>query len=182
MADAHGAVIYDTDAAMGEHASRCSSHACPQLAHFKRMTMNRRWVERSPKEMFQTFHWFAGEGFSFIVDDLLARPSDRLVIAEGFRLLPLLVLPLLQDKRHAIWLLPTPAFRRRAFDARGTTWEIPRKTSNAELALANTLARDALFTDRVRDEVSGLGLHALDVDGSQSEDVLEAVIGDLLFG
>ncbi len=132
--------------------------------------------------MFQTFHWFAGEGFPFIVDDLLTLPSDHLVIAEGFRLLPLLVLPLLQDKRHAIWLLPTPAFRRRAFDARGTTWEIPRKTSNAELALANTLARDALFTDRVRDEVSGLELHALDVDGSQGEDVLEAVIGDLLFG
>ncbi|MEJ6396098.1 hypothetical protein V8J82_22775 [Gymnodinialimonas sp. 2305UL16-5] len=144
--------------------------------------MDKRWVERSPKEMLHTFHWFAGEGFHFIVDDLLALPSDRLVIAEGFRLLPLLVAPLLQDKRHAIWLLPTPAFRRHAFDARDTTWDIPRKTSNAELALANILERDKLFTNRVRDEVSRLGLYALKVDGSQSEDALEAAIGDLLFG
>ncbi len=132
--------------------------------------------------MLKTFHWFEGEGFHFIIDDLLELPKDRLVIAEGFRLLPLLVAPLLHDKRHAIWLLPTPAFRCQSFDARGTTWDIPRKTSNPKLALANHLARDELFTDRVRDEVSGLGLHALKVDGAQSEDALTAVIGDLLFG
>ncbi|MFG5383822.1 hypothetical protein, partial [Yoonia sp. R2-816] len=141
-----------------------------------------RWVARSPNEMLKTFHWFEGEGFHFIIDDLLELPKGRFVIAEGFRLLPLLVAPLLQNKRHAIWLLPTPAFRRQSFDARETTWDIPRKTGNPKLALANLLARDELFTDRVRDEVSGLGLHALKVDAAQSEDALTAVIGDLLFG
>ncbi len=182
LAKAHDAVIYDTDAVMSDHSSRCSSHKCPQLANFMRMTMNERWVARSPNEMLKTFHWFEGEGFHFIIDDLLELPKGRFVIAEGFRLLPLLVAPLLQNKRHAIWLLPTPAFRRQSFDARETTWDIPRKTSNPKLALANLLARDELFTDRVRGEVSGLGLHALKVDAAQSEDALTAVIGDLLFG
>jgi len=144
--------------------------------------MDQRWIERSPHEMLETFHWFEGEGFHFIIDDLLALPDERIVIAEGFRLLPLLVAPLLQDKRRAIWLLPTPAFRRHAFDARGTTWEIPNKTSNPKLALAKLLARDALFTDRVRDEVSAMGLHGQKVDGALSEDALLAIIEDHLFG
>lgn len=182
LAKRHRALVYDTDAVMSDHAARCASRDCPKLANFKRMTMDKRWVERSPKKMLLTFHWFAGEGFQFIVDDLLALPNDRLVIAEGFRLLPLLVAPLLQDKQYAIWLLPTPAFRQHAFDARNTTWDIPRKTRNAARARANILERDALFTDRLRDEVSGLGLHALTVDGAQSADDLEAVVGDLLFG
>ncbi len=132
--------------------------------------------------MLKTFHWFEGEGFHFIIDDLLELPKDQFVIAEGFRLLPLFVAPLLQDKRHAIWLLPTPAFRRQSFDARGTTWDIPRKTSNPKLALANLLARDELFTDRVHEEVSGLGLQEQKVDGALSEDALLAIIDAHLFG
>lgn len=182
LAEAHGAVIYDTDAVMRDHSSRCSSHQCPQLANFMRMTMDERWVRRTPEEMLQTFHWFEGEGFHLIIEDLLALPNDRLVIAEGFRLLPLLVAPLLRDKQQATWLLPTPAFRRRAFDARQTTWDIPSKTSNPEIALANLLARDELFTSRLQKEVAALGLQGLEVDGALNEDALFAIIGELLFG
>ncbi len=132
--------------------------------------------------MFETFHWFEGEGFHLIIEDLLALPKDRLVIAEGFRLLPRLVAPLLLDKRHATWLLPTPAFRRFAFDARQTTWDIPRQTSNPVRALANLLARDKLFTDRLRDEVVDLELHGLEMDGALNVSSLCASIGDDLFG
>ncbi|MEO1362675.1 MAG: hypothetical protein AAFU86_02750 [Pseudomonadota bacterium] len=121
LADAKGAVLYDTDAVMRDHADRCPRDQCPKLASFIDMTMDERWVRRTPEQMLEMFHWFAGEGFDLIVEDLLALPRDRLVIAEGFRLLPRLVAPLLGDTRHALWLLPTPAFRRRAFDARGTS-------------------------------------------------------------
>lgn len=181
LAKAHGAVIYDTDASMHDHASRCQSHKSPLLANFLRMAVDERWVHRSPKEMLKTFHWFEGEGFHLIIEDLLALPKDRIVIAEGFRLLPLLVAPMLREKHHAIWLLPTPGFRRRAFDARKTTWDIPNKTSNPKLALANLLTRDALFTDRVQEEVADLELQALDVDGAHREDALLAIVNDLLF-
>jgi hypothetical protein len=50
--------------------------------------MDERWVDRSPQTMFETFHWFRGEGFGLIVEDLLRLPPDQGVIAEGFRLLP----------------------------------------------------------------------------------------------
>jgi hypothetical protein len=36
------------------------------------------------------------------------------VIAEGFRLLPDVVAPHLAGADHAVWLLPTPQFRRAA--------------------------------------------------------------------
>jgi hypothetical protein len=45
--------------------------------------------------MLETFHWFRGEGFSMIIEDILRLPKEPGVIAEGFRLLPHLVEPLL---------------------------------------------------------------------------------------
>ena len=181
LADARGAVVYDTDAVMPNHADRCPRDQCPKLASFIAMTLDERWVTRAPREMLETFHWFAGEGFDLIVEDLIALPRDHPVIAEGFRLRPRLVAPLLTDRRNAVWLLPTPAFRRRAFDTRGTTWDIPQRTSNPDVALANMLARDALFTENVRGEAAALGLHACEVDGALDEDALLARIRDRLF-
>ena len=39
------------------------------------MDMDERWVNRSPETMLETFHWFHGEGFDLIVDDLLRLPA-----------------------------------------------------------------------------------------------------------
>ncbi|WP_415404464.1 hypothetical protein [Tateyamaria sp. SN3-11] len=182
LAAAHDAVLYDSDAAMRAHANQCRPEDCPRLAAFKAMDMDERWVNRTPEIMLDSFHWFAGEGFDLIIDDLRALPQDRPILAEGFRLLPRLVAPLLQDKSHATWLLPTPCFRRRAFDGRDTTWDIPRQTRDPERALENLLARDALFTERLRSDVSALGLHSIDVDGTLGKDALFQAVDRWLFG
>ncbi|HEV2458555.1 MAG TPA: hypothetical protein VGS80_09335, partial [Ktedonobacterales bacterium] len=87
-------------------------------------------------------------------------------LAEGFRLLPRLVAPLLSTPDQAVWLVPTPAFRRTAFDGRGFTWEIPSKTSDPKRALSNLLDRDRLFTDEVFEEAAKLHLHVVEVDGT----------------
>lgn len=182
LAARHDAALFDTDAVMRDHASRCAPDQCPRLSAFMRMSLDERWVRRTPQEMLDTFHWFTGEGFDLILSDVLAFPRDRPVIAEGFRLLPRLVAPLLTDRRHAVWMLPSPAFRRSAFDMRGTTWDMPRRTSNPAAALANLLARDGLFTDRLRQEVATLALHMVDVDGSQDEEALLACLSHRFFG
>jgi hypothetical protein len=114
--------------------------------------------------MLETFHWFGGEGFGLIVQDLLALPPHQGVIAEGFRLLPQLVKPLLHDPRRCVFLIPTPAFRLAAFESRGTMWTIPNKTSNPKRALSNLLERDRLFTERLRAMVETAGLPAVTVD------------------
>jgi hypothetical protein len=136
--------------------------------------MDERWVDRSPQTMLETFHWFRGEGFGLIVEDLLGFPADQRVVAEGFRLLPQLVKPLLHDSRHGVWLIPTPEFRLAAFASRGSLWRIAGKTSDPERALRNLLERDRLFTGSLRDTVETAGLAAIEVDGLMSEGILES--------
>jgi hypothetical protein len=166
---------------MGEHSRRSTAENAPMLAQFIAMDMDERWLNRSPKTMLETFHWFRGEGFELIVEDLLALPRDRPVIAEGFRLLPDLVQPLLTAPQQAVWLLPTPEFRRAAFDNRGFTWAIAGQTSDPERALTNLLDRDEMFTERLRKQTSDLGLNTVEIDSALDEDGLDRRIS-ALFG
>src|SRR5258708_24956576 len=107
LADQYGWHLYATDDVMGDHGRRTTPDDAPFLHRFMAMDMDERWVNRSPETMLETFHWFRGEGFGFIVEDLLRLPPDPCVIVEGFRLLPRLVKPLLAMPSHAAWLLPT---------------------------------------------------------------------------
>jgi hypothetical protein len=107
----------------GARRVSCTPQQAPLLSRFKAMDMDERWVKRSPQTMLESFHWFQGELFGLITEDLLRFPAEPGVIAEGFRLLPRLVKPLLAEPDHAIWLLPTPGFRRAAFASRGLVVE-----------------------------------------------------------
>jgi 2-phosphoglycerate kinase len=172
LAATHGMTVYSTDDAMAGHDGRSTADEAPYLAAFKAMDMDARWVNRSPQTMLETFHWFRGEGFGLIVADLLRLQAGTEVIAEGFRLLPHLVKPLLADRRRAVWLLPTPRFRSAALDSRGTIADIPSRTSEPDRALRNLLARDALFTDRLAAQTRQLELPAITVDTTMTEDEL----------
>jgi hypothetical protein len=176
----HGLRVYATDDAMAEHARRNSREECPLLHSFMDMGMDERWVSRPPETMLETFHWFRGEGFRLIVEDLLGLPREPGVIAEGFRLLPRLVEPLLHAPGRAIWLLPTPDFRRAVFEGRGgAAWGFLAKTSDPERALRNLLERDRMFTDFLREETARLGLPAVEVDTTTTEDDLAGRVADV---
>ena len=114
------------------------------------MDMDQRWLNRSPDVMLETFHWFAGEGFGPIVEDLLAPPGQP-VLAEGFRPMPRLVKPLLASPGQALWLLPTPEPSGARPSAAGARCgKFAEKTSDPPLALRNLLERDRMFTERSR--------------------------------
>lgn len=88
--------------------------------------------------MLETFHRFQGEGFNMIIEDLLRLPREPGVIAEGFRLLPCLVELLLPMPARAVWLLPTPAFRRAVVESRGGSASgFLAKITDPERALRN---------------------------------------------
>ncbi len=180
LAAEHGLELHSTDDTMNDHARRTTPEESPWLAAFMASGMDERWVQRSPEVMLDTFPWFRGEAFDLVVDDLLAGPVERPVIVEGFRLLPERVAPLLADRRRAVWLLPTPDQRRAAFESRGSLWSIAGRTSDAERALANLLARDALFTDRLRREIARLGLVSIEVDVDTTEDDLAPRVAEAL--
>jgi len=170
IADLHQCKIYSTDKAMGNHSSRCTPDKCPNLEAFKEMSMDERWANRDPITMLDTFHWFNGEGFDLIIEDLRNGPKDCIVLVEGFRLLPKLVKPYLHSLNNSIWLIPTPQFRQTAFETRETLWDIPNKTSQPEKALENLLTRDAMFTDRLQTEATSNDCPTIVMDGSDTED------------
>lgn len=165
---------------MADHARRSSPEDCPLLHKFIGMDMDERWVNRSPQTMLETFHWFRGEGFNFIIEDLLHLPREHCIIVEGFRLLPHLVEPLLSEPSRAAWLVPSPDFRQTVVERRGgSAWGFLPKTTDPEKALRNLLERDRMFTDSLRDETARLGLHAIEVDTTTTEDDLTRRVTDV---
>jgi hypothetical protein len=172
IAARHGLRHYPTDDRMSDHAKRSTPEDSPFLTEFMAMDMDDRWVSRSPETMLETFHWFRGEGFGLIVEDLLRLPTEPRVIVDGFRLLPHLVVPLLPAPGHAVWLIPTPEFRLAALGSRDSMWTIAGKTSDPERALHNLLERDRMFTERVHEEAMRLELQVIEVDTTVTEDDL----------
>ena len=175
----HGLRLYHAEQ-FSKYAARTTPAEAPLLHAFLAMDMDERWFNRSPHVMFNTFHGFHGELFDLVVEDLLALPRKPPVLVEGFTLLPRLVAPLLSERSQAVWLVPTPEFRRAAFDSRGSTWDIPQKTSDPERALANLLARDGLFTDHVLHEATALDLPVIEVDLGLSVDELVNMVATVL--
>jgi hypothetical protein len=173
MAAQHGLRLYATDDVMADHARRSTHEDSPLLHSFLAMDMDERWLNRPPRTMLETFHWFRGEGFPLIVEDLLRLPREPGVIVEGFRLLPHLVKPLLSVPVRAAWLLPTPAFRQAVVESRGGAASgFLAKTADPERALRNLLERDRMFTDILREETARLGLPAIEVDNTMTDDEL----------
>ncbi|MBP8062248.1 MAG: hypothetical protein KAY29_00100 [Brevundimonas sp.] len=179
LATTYGLQLYSTDDAMADHGRRCEPEACPFLTAFKEMDMDERWLNRSPELMLETFHWYRGEAFGLIVEDLLALPADQGVLVEGFRLLPRLVKPLLKSNGQAAWLIPTPEFRLAAFTTRGTLMDIAGKTSAPSRALENLLRRDDMFTSRLEREVKDERLPIINVGSVMCVDDLTSRVAEL---
>ena len=180
LADRKGWRLYATDDVMGEHARRTTPQEAPFLHRFMAMDMDDRWVNRSPEAMLDTFHWYRGEAFGLIVEDLLRLPQEPCVVVEGFRLLPHLVRPLLAAPGHAVWLLPTPEFRRTVFRSRAAAGEgFVRNTSDPAKAARNLAERDQMFTSRLRTETRRLRLPAIQVEITMTEDALAERVATL---
>jgi adenylate kinase family enzyme len=155
-----GLPVVHSDLSLHAHAAAAAGR--PRVDAFVRMSMDERWVDRTPAEMLRTFPWFAGEGFELLLD---SRPHAPVVV-EGFRVLPERVAPL---GGTAVWLLPTPerretVMRERERERERAFW---LRTSDPDRALANLLERDRLFTERLRLECAELGMPTIDVDGSE---------------
>jgi 2-phosphoglycerate kinase len=173
IAAQHGLRLYATDDVMADHARRSTNEDSPLLHRFMAMDMDERWVNRPPNTMLETFHWFRGEGFNMIIEDLLSLSREPGVIVEGFRLLPRLVAPLLSAPAYAVWLLPTPDVREAVVQSRGG-WAsgFLTKTTDPERAMRNLLERDRMFTDALREETARLDVPVIEVDATMTEDDL----------
>lgn len=170
LGEQFGLQTYHFDRHEMEHFSRVDPELHPALykAHPDRMTPEERWLGSSPAQMAADTIACWTERFHMAVEDLLVMPTSPAIIAEGPGLFPECVAPLITNPRRAIWLIPSTEFKlasARARDRPGTRHE----TSNPDFAAHNTIHRDFHMTHHIRHHAHRLGLHTIEIDGSEDQ-------------
>ncbi len=174
LADHHGLQVYHFDRHEADHIARSSAAHHPELHAFLAMTIDERWVLRSPAEMARNVIRSWTERFGLMIEDLRALPSALPIIVEGPGLFPELVAPLLVSQHQAIWLVPTSAFCATMRRRRGSA--MPAQTSDPERAWRNLIDRDVLLAGYVRQRAEERGLAVIEVDGHRPLEALTAAV------
>ena len=146
-------------------------------AWWQQRSMDERWVQPSPYELLERSIAGWDEGFPLVLEDLLALPRSRPVVAEGPGAFPWCVAPVIRSPRQAIFLVPTPELRDRVAERRSRGE--PRfgdDTSDPERARSNIRLRDALIGERIVESCRELGLRHELMDGSLDLDDSLALI------
>lgn len=163
--------VYAGDRAEHDWLRRCSPQRHPRLAALRNGRPGDNWRNRSPEQAFAAMAGRHGETISFLVEDLLARPADRVVLVDYFGVLPRDLAPLLSWPEQAAFLVPTPSFRRAALNRR---YADPKRARanwgelDPATVLEARLARDALWDAEVTDQTAALRLPLLTIDGKRS--------------
>ena len=136
LASRYGLRIYSFDGAEPFHIYRSVPERQPNLIRFMAMTMDERWVLRTPEAMAEhALAAWSEERFPMVLDDLRHLPGSGAVIAEGAGLLPQKVAPLMTDHRCALWLVATPDCIRQVRTVRGEG--VSQATSDSRRAFEN---------------------------------------------
>lgn len=122
--------------------------------------MDDRWVRPTPQMLAERdiASWTAR--FRLAIEDLLALPASRRVVAEGPSAFPWSVAEVIRSPRQAIFLLPTPAFREAVLSRRhrdNAGGAIAAMTSDPERARQNIKERDAIMAAQIADSCDELG-------------------------
>jgi hypothetical protein len=176
LAERYRLRVYHFDRQEPFHIYRSVPEHEPHLIAFMAMTMDQRWVLRSPDEMArQSIAQWSEDRFPMVVDDLLGLPGTGPIIAEGAGLFPAQVEPLLSDTRAAIWLIGSAEFIRQVRSVRGEAGGVANLTSDPPRAFENLVARDLLMAQYARREADLCGLTIVDVDAQNVADIADKV-------
>ena len=137
------------------------------------------WDDRTPEEVFRSMAGLHGETIGFVIEDVLALPTDRIILVDWFGNLPRDIAPLLRRPEHAVFLVPTPEFRAETLGARYADPDRARANwgdRDPAVMLAKRLARDAFWDAEVRRQAADLGFDPITVDGSRSPADLAAEV------
>jgi hypothetical protein len=180
----YGLATYHFDLHEMDHIRRADPVRHPYLSALGQWlaTMDERnfveflWVKRTPEEMAKTTMASWSERVSLVVEDLLALPTDRPIIAEGAGFFPDVILPLISDPHQAIWLAPTEDFKRASHTRRDKGAYRARILDDPETAQRNNIARDLLIAEHYRQAIRELGLPLIEVDGTRSAEEVAAEV------
>jgi hypothetical protein len=171
---------YHVDAWAANHQARKIAAGDSYSQAFAQMTIDQRWLARSPETMAEETIASWMREFALVVEDLLALPRENLIIAEG-NFFPACVVPYLSHPNQAIWLVPSNEFcdqaRRRkqaALSERQRRHGVYDEGSDPEERLRRLIARDQQLAISVREQAAEVQLPCLDVDGARSLDAMTA--------
>jgi len=152
----------------------------PAVAAFQRLSMDERWALPEIQHLVDRSIAIWEEGFALVVEDLLALPRSRTIIAEGPGAFPWCVAPILASPRQALFLVPTRDGRELAATRRWGAGQVERLPGilDRERALANLRRRDALLDERIVNSCRELGLRCERMDGSRDLDDRIALLED----
>lgn len=168
---------YHCDDHYTEHLRRADPVRHPELHKVPAMTWNEIWGRTIEKAVLDEFEFYRQE-FGMILEDLLAMPPSRPIIAEGASLIPECVVPLLSNARHAAWVVPTAEFQLHHYSRRSWVQGILDQCDNPQAAFATWQGRDIEFGNIVEREARALGLLVIRVDGSRTiEEIAEQLAG-----
>lgn len=168
LAERHRWQWYPCDLHEHNHLiARADPERHPAIYAEFQQSLDERWVQTTPEAMFQTIRATNDERFPMILDDLRAMPTRPMIVVEGPRLFPHLVMPLLTSRDQAVWLMPTEAFAQESVTRR----DKPQgrfASSDPERFRWNFLGRERLLREYIREEVAAYDGSRIDVDGARS--------------
>lgn len=164
LARKYGLRLYIQDRLEMAHFARATEERHPEMRAFWAMSIDERWVLRTPEEMAAQVVRSSAERFELLVEDVLKEPRDTPILVEGPWLLPEIVAPALSDPRQGLWLVPTPEFKQASAVQRGKPG-MAHETSDPDHATRNWRDRDRLLAEHVCRSAAALGLTVWEVDG-----------------
>jgi len=152
----------------------------PAVEAFARQSMDERWAIPDVPQLLARALAFWEANFELVIEDLLALPRSRVIVAEGPRALPWCVEPVIASPRQAIFLVPTRERRAAAAERRWGAGQVDRFPGivEREIALAKHAERDALIDARIVASCHDLGLRCELMDGSRDFDANVALLED----
>lgn len=156
--------FYRVDEQYDEHFLRGVTSEFPTFSLLNRLEGDALWM-RPVDEQIQTEISYCADEFTFIIEDLLALPTTKSILAEGTSLLPGHTVKLLNKKQRALWLIPTPEFQRYHYSQRPWIHSVLKSCTNPRQAFLNWMARDEGFARWVEKETKALWLTCIINDG-----------------
>lgn len=167
LVETYDLTFYQCDYHWKQHTENSTNSPDSLLYQLGHMTPEEIFM-RPVDEQFRTEIAVYQEEFQHILNDLGQLPKDKSTLAEGAALQPDLVIPLLSQPEHAIWIVPTEEFQRREYAKRDWAQGIVEQTTNPNQAFDNWMARDVLCAKWVINQVQHLQLNSIIVDGLNS--------------
>ncbi len=184
----YGLPTYHFDRHEMDHIARADPLRHPQLhlldatlrAVGEMVWLEQAWIQITPGEMARRAMGTWTERVGLAVEDLLALPTNRPIIAEGPGFFPEAVAPLLSRPEQAIFLVPTEQFKRASHARRGKSQGRAERTSDPARYSANHIARDLLMAEHYRQATEELGMRRIVVDGAQAAGQIARAVAEHL--